>query len=700
MDIRRKADIQRKCTGSENIRSGNCQYQSIFYYVCNLVVDKSAGKLTTGDSSGTGTNTKLFLGTSLEIINGTFELATTDDIEGRLFNGTASTPAITVRAGGIFNMAGSSSHIRRGNFIGDETGKIGMLTVFGKASLVAGSSNKTNFSGISIESGGFAEFATSKGTLSSYFNPGVLMIKNGGVFKNSLITTYWYTNPTNPNGLNVESGGEFYTSSGTTQLPQVVTINGNIRFGGTTQTIPAGLPSIHGTVYLANSGTKTLGGALTVNGKLMLFSTATFSRGIYALSFGPNAVLQYGESDSEDSESDNTTPQTTSDNEFPSSGGPSNLLITNSGGVTLHSNRTITGTVAVSKGTLNTGSYELTLGDTASVSETSGGIIIGTVKTTRTVSRNVTNIFGGIGLSITAAGGAPGSTLVLRKSGTAITSNGAAGIKRYVQVAPANNTGLNADVSFSFDESELNGIAENNLVLFQSADQSIWNMLSSVTNSVNNTLTITNLNSLGYFTAGSTVIPLPVEISTFTSIVNGRNVQLAWETKTEKNSSKFLIERSVSGSGNWDAVGTVIASVLSNSPKQYSFTDKDLQVGKYQYRLKMIDNDGTFRYSKVIETEIAQPKNFELSQNYPNPFNPSTRISYSIPNDSRVTLDVYSISGEKVAQLVNEDQLSGYYSVNFGNKFLSSGVYLYRISAMDKATGKEFSSVKKMMLLK
>jgi hypothetical protein len=115
----------------------------------------------------------------------------------------------------------------------------------------------------------------------------------------------------------------------------------------------------------------------------------------------------------------------------------------------------------------------------------------------------------------------------------------------------------------------------------------------------------------------------------------------------------------------------------------------------------MIDNDGAFEYSKVIETEIALPVSFELSQNYPNPFNPTTKINYSLPNDSKVTLEVYNIIGERVAQLVNEEQSAGYYVVNFGTSSnnIPSGIYIYKFTAADN-TEKNFSSIKKMILLK
>ena len=197
--------------------------------------------------------------------------------------------------------------------------------------------------------------------------------------------------------------------------------------------------------------------------------------------------------------------------------------------------------------------------------------------------------------------------------------------------------------------------------------------------------------------------PLPVELSTFVSNVHERDIVLNWSTQTEKNSDKFIVERKII-SGSWEILGSVKAAVLSNSPKQYSFIDKNLQSGRYGYRLKMIDNDGSFEFSKIIETIVDLPKNFELSQNYPNPFNPSTRINYTLPFDSKITLEVYNIAGQKLGQLVNEEKSAGYYSLDFNssslNKNISSGIYFYRITAVDKATGNNFSLIKKMILLK
>ncbi|MDR3668949.1 MAG: T9SS type A sorting domain-containing protein [Ignavibacteriaceae bacterium] len=215
-------------------------------------------------------------------------------------------------------------------------------------------------------------------------------------------------------------------------------------------------------------------------------------------------------------------------------------------------------------------------------------------------------------------------------------------------------------------------------------------------------------NNTGAFYVGTFTDPgnsLPVELSSFTSKTAGRNITLNWTTSTEKNSNNFDIERSVlndNAAASWIAVGSVKASDLSNSSKQYSFTDKNLMSGRFQYRLKMIDNDGSYIYSEVIQGSIGLPASFVLTQNYPNPFNPSTRIDYQVPNDAKVIVEVYSITGQKIAELVNQDQQAGYYSISFGSysSKLASGVYIYKIAAIEKATGNTFTGIKKMILLK
>ena len=186
---------------------------------------------------------------------------------------------------------------------------------------------------------------------------------------------------------------------------------------------------------------------------------------------------------------------------------------------------------------------------------------------------------------------------------------------------------------------------------------------------------------------------LPVELSSFTSAVNGRNVTLNWITSEEINNSGFDIERKQSGS--WTKLGSISGNGTSVLSHEYSFTDRNLASGNYQYRLKQIDYNGNFEYFNLNnEVNVGIPAKFELSQNYPNPFNPSTQINFDIPTDSKVNIKLFDMSGKEVITLVNEFKTSGYYTVNFNAAGLSSGVYFYSIAADN------FSATKKMMLVK
>ena len=127
----------------------------------------------------------------------------------------------------------------------------------------------------------------------------------------------------------------------------------------------------------------------------------------------------------------------------------------------------------------------------------------------------------------------------------------------------------------------------------------------------------------------------------------------------------------------WIKIGFVNGNGNSNSPKNYFFVDDKVNSGKYSYRLKQIDNDGQFEYSKTIEVDLGTPDKFELSQNYPNPFNPTTKINWQFPVSSWQTLKVYNLLGKEVVTLVNENREAGTYEIDFNASKSYQAEYMF-----------------------
>jgi hypothetical protein len=200
---------------------------------------------------------------------------------------------------------------------------------------------------------------------------------------------------------------------------------------------------------------------------------------------------------------------------------------------------------------------------------------------------------------------------------------------------------------------------------------------------------------------GITSGALPVELASFTAIASNNSTTLSWKTATETNNYGFEIERrtveSVSrGVVEWTKVGFVAGNGTSSSTHTYSYTDANVSSGTYAYRLKQIDNDGSYKYSSEAEVTINLPTSYAVGQNYPNPFNPTTTIKYDIPVGTygNTSIKVYDIIGREIATLVNETKEAGSYQVIFNASKLASGVYFYKLQSGS------YTSVKKLVLMK
>lgn len=149
------------------------------------------------------------------------------------------------------------------------------------------------------------------------------------------------------------------------------------------------------------------------------------------------------------------------------------------------------------------------------------------------------------------------------------------------------------------------------------------------------------------------------------------------------------VYRSLNNGDNWELVKSgmgedkYILSLLTNSTG-YLFAGMDYY-GLYKSVNKVVTD---------IDDVNENPTDYSLKQNYPNPFNPSTRIQYSISNTQFVTIKIFDILGNEVADLINEFKSAGNYEIEFNGLNLSSGMYFYTLSAGN------FIQTKKMILLK
>jgi hypothetical protein len=184
-----------------------------------------------------------------------------------------------------------------------------------------------------------------------------------------------------------------------------------------------------------------------------------------------------------------------------------------------------------------------------------------------------------------------------------------------------------------------------------------------------------------------------VTMGSFEAVAGDGMVALNWQSLTEMNNSHWFIKRDGAPIAQLEGQGN------KQTPTEYTYVDRGLINGvTYSYMIEAVNYQGKVDpYGPVTATPLsttAVPGEFVLSQNYPNPFNASTVIRYQLASDEHVTLKVYNIYGQEVADLVDADQKAGVYSVHWTGEGISSGVYFYTMTAGD------FSQTMKMVFMK
>ena len=170
-----------------------------------------------------------------------------------------------------------------------------------------------------------------------------------------------------------------------------------------------------------------------------------------------------------------------------------------------------------------------------------------------------------------------------------------------------------------------------------------------------------------------------------------------WSITVNPNNSSHLfvgneigVYQSVDSGKNWQNINGNLPDAVFAIDLIISRSNNKLRLathgnGAYEIDINQLTN---------IEEFDNRIRGFELLQNYPNPFNPSTSISYILPMDAFVKLEIFNSLGQKVEELVSDQQLAGKYIINFDASNMSSGTYFYKL------TTPSFSETKKMTLIK
>ncbi len=199
----------------------------------------------------------------------------------------------------------------------------------------------------------------------------------------------------------------------------------------------------------------------------------------------------------------------------------------------------------------------------------------------------------------------------------------------------------------------------------------------------------------------------PVTISSCQAKAGYGKIILSWTTASEENNAGFYVMRAEEENGQYIRLNDVIIEGHGNTTVEhhYRYEDTNVEIGKiYYYKLYSVDYNGDLFQYLFAESAVAMalPETFALKQNFPNPFNPTTRISFAVPQESQVKLEIYNMLGQKVRTLLDDRMEPGVYENviwdakdDEGNT-LGNGIYYLVMISSDQG----FKQVKKMVFMK
>ena len=358
-----------------------------------------------------------------------------------------------------------------------------------------------------------------------------------------------------------------------------------------------------------------------------------------------------------------------------------------SGGASLSGDISISGNLVMQSGNLDLNQHNIDLGNAGGtiLNETNisritglaGGFIL------KTVDLDAPSMIdaGNIGIAISSAANL-GITTIKRGHQQQTSLSGGISIDRFFDIAPANNSALDATLQMFYFDGELAGINKDELNFYKSEDGGTsWMFIGEDNANTTQDWVLKNgIDQLSRWTLASDITnPLPVTIISFTAKLAGTKTDLQWTTEQEENSSYFEIQRSF-GSGAFTKILQVPALGNSTTPHTYRAIDNSPETGIDYYRLKEVDKDGKYIYSSIVSVTFSAENSLQV---YPNPVTDKFFVNINVAAQQKINLRLYDITGK----LVSTKQIL----LNAGSNLqpwdissLASGVYLLKSDELER----------------
>lgn len=203
----------------------------------------------------------------------------------------------------------------------------------------------------------------------------------------------------------------------------------------------------------------------------------------------------------------------------------------------------------------------------------------------------------------------------------------------------------------------------------------LWPNPGNTPEAEGNSLAWNEQDSLSYLNNGcSEIIVTPVKLVLFNAVKQGNDVAITWKTANELNTKEFQVEWSADGR-NFGAVGKVNAFGNSDVPRNYAFTHRNTAAGNNFYRLKIIDDNGSFAYSPIVKLNFTAKRNIRI---YPSVTNDNLNIELNAAKQEAVTVLVLDHTGRLLSS--KKVQLAaGYNKIDYTAAHLPAGEYIVKL---------------------